>query len=163
MVIANGRSARAVGVANRRRVGHAVAIAVVVYGAPGVARPEQQPHNSDAGQLLRVGEEVLNPVVLIVAGRVVLRVVVLVADRDLPHDGRSSRGRRYRAEVLLPPGEVREVSVQAVPPHVTAEYVRVVAGVAVRDVVEDQVITAGSNSGPFRKRSGFLSERHRVV
>ena len=89
-------------------------------------------------------EEVLGPVVLVVPVGVVHRVEPLIAQRDLPHHGRAPDRGRHRTEVLLPPLEVREGNVQAVPPHVLPDHVLVVAGIAVRNVVEHEVVAAGT-------------------
>src|SRR5439155_7906601 len=78
--------------------GDAVALRVAVGGAPGVARTEQQGDGPGPHQLVGMGEEVLGPVVLVVAPRVVLGLEPLVAQRDLPHDGRPSRRARDRRQ-----------------------------------------------------------------
>ena len=87
----------------------------------------------------------------------------MVAERHLPDDGPALGRRGHRAQVLLPAGEIGLGDVLLVPERVgLVEHVLRVAGVAVGDVVEDQVVRRGSRGGGRhaagrRERSGEVA------
>src|SRR5436190_16374807 len=86
-------------------------------------------------------EEVFGPIVLIVTVGVVDGREVLIAFRNLPDDHRAASGLARRADVALPAMEVGEGYVQPIPPDPgIVQDVLVVAGVAIRHVVEQQIV-----------------------
>src|SRR5437868_2246040 len=88
-------------------------------------------------------EEVFGPIVLVVTVAVVDGREVLVTFGNLPDDHRAPGSLARRADVALPTVEVGEGHVQAIPPDSgIVQDVLVVAGVAIRYVVEQQIVGA---------------------
>src|SRR6185437_6358991 len=101
--------------ADRRGIGDAVARGVIVFGAT-IAGAKENAHDARVGKVGDVPQNIFGPVILRVAGAVVLGVEVLITFGHLPHYHMQPAVFCQRADKLKIAREVGEGLVGAVPP-----------------------------------------------